>query len=292
MIDFFLRVCYNAYIIYYLSFGSIAAIGSVLLPICMKGREMIYDLQKASIGKRLSAYILDFVIFLMIAVGLAFASSAIFRYDSKVDELEGYYREYEERYGINIEITDAEFEALTAEEKAAYDAAQAEFSVDERVIAVTNLLLNLTLVIVAVSLFFAFLLLEFIIPLLFKNGQTVGKKIFGIGLMRDDGVKVTPVMMFVRSILGKYTVETMVPIFLIVLTFVGGAGIIGLAALVLLLAYDVILFARTKTHSFIHDVLAYTVAVDIQSQMIFETKEEMMAYKNKLHADIVDKSEY
>ena len=84
----------------------------------------------------------------------------------------------------------------------------------------------------------------------------------------------------------------MVPIFLIILTFVGGAGIIGLAALVLLLAYDVILFARTKTHSFIHDVLAYTVAVDIQSQMIFETKEEMMAYKNKLHADIVDKSEY
>jgi hypothetical protein len=94
----------------------------------------------------------------MIAVGLAFACSAILRYDSKVDELEGYYREYEEKYGINIEITDAEFSALTDEEKAAYDAAQAEFSKDERVIAVTNLLLNLTLVIIAISLFLAFLL--------------------------------------------------------------------------------------------------------------------------------------
>jgi hypothetical protein len=98
-------------------------------------------------------------------------------------------------------------------------------------------------------------------------------------------------MMFVRSILGKYTVETMVPIFLIVLTLVGGAGIIGLAALVILLAYNVVLFVRTKNKTFIHDLLAYTVAVDIHSQMIFETKEEMMAYKNKIHADIVDKTE-
>ena len=83
----------------------------------------------------------------------------------------------------------------------------------------------------------------------------------------------------------------MVPVFLIVLTLVGGAGIIGLAALVLLLAYNVVLFVRTKNKTFILDLLAYTVAVDIHSQMLFETKEEMLAYKNKIHADVVDKTE-
>jgi len=27
-------------------------------------------------------------------------------------------------------------------------------------------------------------------PLLFKNGQTLGKKIFGVALMRNDGVRI------------------------------------------------------------------------------------------------------
>ena len=260
---------------------------------------MIYDLQKASLSKRLSAFLFDFVVFLIIAVGAALACSAVIGYDDRLEELDGYcneyYAAYEEKYGVRMELTNAEYLELTDDEKAAYDAAQseleAEMSKDQRITDATVMLFNMTLVITSLSLFVAFLICEFVIPVALKNGQTLGKKIFGIALVRDDCVKVTPVMMFVRSVLGKYTVETMVPIFLIVLTFAGGAGIIGLAALVLLLAYNVVLFVRTKNKTFIHDLLAYTVAVDIHSQMIFETKEEMVAYKNKIHADIVDKTE-
>ena len=260
---------------------------------------MIYDLQKASLSKRLSAFLFDFVILIIIAVGAALTCSAVIGYDDRLSELDGYCQEYysvyEEKYGFGMELTNSEYLELTDEDKARYNAAQdeleAEVAKDERINAITVTLFNMTLIITSLSLFVAFLINEFVLPLVLKNGQTLGKKIFGVALMRDDSVKVTPVMMFVRSILGKYTVETMVPVFLIVLTLVGGAGIIGLAALVLLLAYNVILFVRTKNKTFIHDLLAYTVAVDIHSQMIFETKEEMMAYKNKIHADIVDKTE-
>ena len=60
-------------------------------------------------------------------------------------------------------------------------------------------------------------------------------KIFSIGVMRYDGVRVSPLLMFVRTILGKCTIETLIPLFLIFLLLVGGGGwfsIIGVALIV------------------------------------------------------------
>ncbi len=253
---------------------------------------MIYDLQKANFGKRLSAFILDFIFFLMLVVGSAFVCSAIFGYDARIDELKGYYEEYEDEYEIVIDISEEEYGKLTDEEKARYEDAQKAFEKDERVIAVSNLLMNLRLVITSLSFLASYLVLEFIIPLCLKNGQTVGKKIFGIALMRDDGVRVTPVMLFVRAILGKCTIETMVPLFILILIFMGGAGIFGWLALLMILAFQIVLVTKTRTNSCIHDLLAYTVAVDLESQMIFDSNEEMIAYKNRIHAEEADKKKY
>ena len=55
----------------------------------------------------------------------------------------------------------------------------------------------------------------------------------------------------------------------------------------LILLLQIILMISTHTNSCIHDLLAKTVAVDMQSQLIFETEEEMIAYKNKVHAEKV-----
>ena len=50
---------------------------------------------------------------------------------------------------------------------------------------------------------------------------------------------------------------------------------------------QIILMITTQTNSCIHDVLAKTVAVDMASQMIFDSEEQMIAYKNKVHAEKV-----
>lgn len=257
-----------------------------------EGGNMIYDLQKASFLKRVSAYILDFILLLVLITGFAFMFSAIFGYDKQFGKLENYYLEYEKEYGIVIDITEEEYEKLTEEEKANYEAADAAFSADEEVIATTNLLFNLTLTIGSLSIVLGFLVLEFIVPLFLRNGQTIGKKAFGIGVMRDDGVRVSAPIMFVRSILGKCTVETLVPVCIILLIFVGGAGIMGLIALLLLLGFEIVLLIKTKTNSAIHDLLSYTVTVDLASQMIFDTKEEMIEYKKKIHAESAEKAPY
>jgi hypothetical protein len=48
---------------------------------------MIYDLQKASILKRVSAGLLDFILTLIIATGAFFLLSSIFNYDSMLGNI-------------------------------------------------------------------------------------------------------------------------------------------------------------------------------------------------------------
>ena len=135
--------------------------------------------------------------------------------------------------------------------------------------------------IISLSMLIAFLILEFIVPLIFKNGQTLGKKIFGIAVMRVDGVKIPAFQLFIRAVLGKYTIETMVPLFIIMLFLMGTLGITGPIVILLLIVLQIVVMVVSKTNSPIHDLLAVTVVVDINTQMIFDSTAEMIEYKKK-----------
>jgi len=252
----------------------------------------MHDLQKASFGKRISAYIFDLIMLLILATGFAFLMSAVVGFDGRMAEMEDHYRRYEQEYGVVVDITAEDYDKMSEDERARYDEAGKAFEEDEEVAALNSLITNLIFIIVSVSIFLSYLVWEFIIPVIFKNGQTVGKKIFGLGVMRDDSVKVTPFIIFVRAILGKYTIETMVPLFMLVLIFFAGSGFAGAAALLLLLALQIGLLIKTETNSAIHDMLAYTVVIDLPSQMIFDSKEEMIEYKQRIHAETAQKKDY
>ena len=243
------------------------------------------DLQKASMLKRISAFILDVILLAVAITGFAFFLSAVTGYDSYNEKLDAIYASYEAEYGVKVGISLEEFEALTEEQKAAYEAANEAIAKDEEANHAYGMIVNLTLVITSISILLGYLLLEFVVPLMFK-------KIFGIALMRTDGVKINTVMLFVRTVLGKYTIETMIPVLIIIMTFFGSAGIVGLAVLLLIGVLEIVMLCITKTRSCIHDLLAYTVAVDMQSQMIFESPEALLEYKKKLHADVVADSDY
>jgi hypothetical protein len=55
---------------------------------------------------------------------------------------------------------------------------------------------------------------------------------------------------------------------------------------------QVILMIKTQTNSAIHDVLAKTVVIDVASQMIFESEEDLIAYKEKAHAEKAARQAY
>lgn len=250
----------------------------------------MYDLQKASMWKRISAALLDVILLVIVATGVAFLLSTVLQYDAQTDRLNDLYSGYEQTYGVKLDITSAEYEAMSEADRALYEDAIAALTKDAEVNRVYGLIFNYTLIIISFSILVSYLLLELLVPLILKNGQTVGKKVFGIGVMRQDGVRVPPVLMFARTVLGKCTVETMVPVLIIVMIYFGLTGIIGLAAIGILLVIQLFLLIATRGHTPIHDMLAHTVTVDLSSQMIFDTPEELLAYKQRIHAEEVEAS--
>ncbi len=253
---------------------------------------MIFDLQKASLLKRISAALLDVILLGILVVGLAFFLSVFLGYDSHNAALQEAYRVYEEKYGVSFEMTSEAFENMTGEEEALYFKAYEALTADKEAMYHYNMVLNLSLVIASLSIFLGYILLECIVPALFGNGQTVGKKIFGIGVMRTDGVKVSAPLMFIRTVLGKFTIETMIPVLIIMMIFFYAIGRLGLWILAGILVVQTILLFASRYHALIHDVLAKTVVIDMASQMIFESEAELIAYKNKVHQEQVTKSIY
>ena len=246
---------------------------------------MIFDLQKASMTKRLSAYILDLFIVALRAVGFMAIIYEVVDYDSKAQELQSYYEEYEAKYGIDTQLSSDEIAKLPAADREKYDAASKEFSEDVRIRNVYSILLNLTIVITSIGLLLAYVISDVVLPLILKNGQTVGKKVFNIALMRVDGVKVSPFQLFTRAVLGKFTIETMLPILLIMMMLFGVMGGVALVVVLLLLVTQIVVIAISKTNSAMHDLLSVTVAVDLESQRIFESEAALMEYKQKIAAE-------
>lgn len=253
---------------------------------------MICDLQKASLLKRASAFLLDVILLAVMITGLAFMISSLTGYDSYTKQMDELETEYEQRYGVSFDLSEQAYNELAEADRGKVDEAYAAYSADERVVYVYNMMINLILLTTSLSILCAYLVLELMIPLIFGNGQTVGKKVFGIGLMQTNGVRVSTFSMFVRTVLGKCTIGTLVPAAIIILSILGSAGITGPVVLLLILVLQIGLVAGTKTNSAIHDVLAYTVAVDLASQMIFDSPEALLSYKKKIHAEAAERAEY
>lgn len=250
-------------------------------------RKYMYDLQRADMWKRISAWLFDFIITSIVVVGLAFGMSAIFKYDSHWGALEDGYNKYAAEFGVDLNISSEDYANLSEDELQKYMDAEAAIQSDREINYHYNMVVNLSLLITVFSVLIAHLIVEFAVPLFLGNGQTLGKKIFGVGVMRIDGVKVSPVIMFVRTILGKCTTETLIPIAIVIMLLFNIMDIFGVLCLfgLLLIQAGLLVFTRARTP--IHDVLAHTVTVDMASQMIFDSPEELIAYKKRIHEDEV-----
>lgn len=250
------------------------------------------ELQKASMWKRISAWLLDIILLSIVAVGAGLFLSWVLGYNSYNDALDAGYAQYETQYGVTFEITLEEYNSMTEAERGQYDTAYQAMTADPEVLHNYNMVLNLTLVITALGILLAYLILEFVVPLLFGHGQTLGKKVFGIGLVRNDGVQMNTMQLFVRTVLGKFTVGSMIPVYVLIMLYFNIVGLPGTLLLMALLLTQIIMLAFTRNRIAIHDALAGTVAVDISSQQIFRTTEELIAYTKRIHAERAARQPY
>ena len=246
---------------------------------------MALSLQKASLWKRISAFLFDGILFSVVAVLFAFLLSGLLGYDAYRDTLNRRRETIAQEYSVNLNPTSEEAKAMTEEENQQFLAAYEALGRDAEAVQAYRMTLQLALLIITFSLLIAYLLMEFLIPLLLQNGQTLGKKIFSLGLMRTDGVKIGALALFVRTVLGKYTLETMIPVLILLMMYLGTIGLTGPIVLGLIVIVNAAVMIFTQTNSLLHDLMANTVVIDFPSQMIFDTPEELIAYKERIHAE-------
>lgn len=253
---------------------------------------MTNELQKANLWKRIAAWLFDSILLGIAAVGLGVLLSAVLGYDGYSASVDAAYEKYAQQYGVSFEITLEQYEALSPEQQANYDEAYQALISDGQAMADYNMMLNLTLVILTLAVLLAVLALEWLVPLKLGNGQTLGKKIFSLCLIRSDGVRMNNMQLFTRSILGKYTVETMIPLLIILMIFWGTMGVAGTAILMALFSVQLGCVLFTRNHSAIHDLMAGTVVADYSSQTIFKTTEDLIAYQKRVAADRAARATY
>ncbi len=229
---------------------------------------------------------------MVLAVGVWLLLAPVTGYDRHSKALDETYARYEADYGISFSLTQEEYESLPTEEKAKYDAALDALNSDEEALNSYNKILSLMLLLVSFSLLGGILGMEFLVPLLLKDGQTVGKKIFGLGLVRTDSVRITPLQLFVRTLLGKFTVETMIPVYIVLMLTWGATGTFGTLILGGLLLTQIILYFFNRNHSVLHDLMAGTAVVDMKTQRVFESADELLDYQLKLAAENADRAPY
>lgn len=260
---------------------------------------MSISLQKANFWKRISAYLLDCILTILIASGAALAVSSIVGYDACLSAYntreQAYVQQAEEKYNVKLEMTQEEYNALSQEEKTQYDETKAlaweeinkALLADNECVALRSKISTLIILIVCVSTLIGVFCAYFLIPVFLKNGQTLGKKVFGLAVMRSNCVKISNSVLFIRSIVGLYAMETMFPLFICMMIVARILGIVGIVVLVLFFALQIGVMIATQTNSSIHDLLSDCVVVDFASQQIFETEEALIAYKQELHAQEV-----
>ena len=277
----------------------------------------MFELKRIGIVKRASAWLLDAILLAVLATGFMFVISLISNFDKQQDLADKYTKEWTdfrkeymgsvadyygfvykedgnsytvEKNGEQATLDDVmnmlvksegkfDYGKISAEKTAeAYDA-YLTLTPGEKVNAQRNLVYSLLFMMLSIGILLSRLILEFILPIIFKNGQTVGKKVFGIGLVRTDCVRINTLSLFARTLLGKFTIESMFPILMIFMIFFGGIVLLGTVLLIAFFLMNMILFFATKNRTPIHDLLAGTVAVDIKLQMIYASEDELTEKK-------------
>lgn len=223
------------------------------------------------------------------------------KYDDVFAEIKGIViKNFETENDLTYDISEEDYNALDEETRKKYD------SINGRIDSIGNAknvymkeykyIYSLTPLMVSIGIFLSVLIFEFIIPVALKNGQTIGKKVFGLAVMHTNGVRVRPFSMFVRSILGMYVFEMMVPIYLILMAFFYHvlSGYIAIGVIVAIVILQIAVFAYTfkSTASVLHDLIARTVCVDFSSQMIFDSEEELMEFKKAQQNELAERDEY
>ena len=241
---------------------------------------MTLNIQKANFWKRLSAWLVDTVLVLVLSMSLSLPVLRILDFDyysTRLTAIHTMHKEtVESQFSVDLDISKEDYEKLPEVQKTVYQDAQRALAEalgkDKEYITLRADRMSVVVTDACIVLFASILLAHFVLPLILKNGQTLGKKVFGLAVVRSNCVKVSPTALFLRSIVGLFAIETMAVSFFLMIYPVG------VVAAVLVQVLQIFVMVKTPNNCCIHDLLSDTIVVDFASQRIFETNEEFLEY--------------
>lgn len=123
------------------------------------------------------------------------------------------------------------------------------------------------------AIFIVSILAYFVMPLIFKNGKTVGKLVMGIGLVNKLGYDISIPQLIMRFFFPMVVTTG--------LLIIGGTAFAIGMGLFVLVSYALVIF--TKEHKAIHDYLAGTVAIDAKRSVWFKNANQEAEYTEKIN---------
>lgn len=235
-----------------------------------------YTLNLANPWKRFAAWLLDFILLATLAVGIMWLLSIAFNFTAENAKLYSYY----EQYGVYT-VTDGV--GVFCETDAAYSnecaAKWTNFGNDASAVAQYQKIVTLTFIMLTLGVFIATTIIYLVFPLIFKNGQTIGKKVMGVALLSKDEIQVSTFQVVTRYLLGNFTVMLMLPIMLVLVAIYFNWGLILTIPGIAIELGNLVAIMATKNKQNIPDLIARTIPVDISSQIIAKTPEELSMYK-------------
>ena len=232
------------------------------------------DLQRAENSKRIFAFLTDLILMSILTAGIYLLLSWMLNVDSYSEKYDGIKEEYEQLYNVKFGLSQEEYDKLEQSEKNNYKAAVDAMNSDEEASSAIKKSYSLSIGIFLGGIIVSFVVFGFIVPLILKEGRTAGKRLFGLAVIRSGFTHASPVVIFTRNVIGTGVFEIILPIMIFLSSLMNLTGVFGIILLVIFIAAELIVFAKSSGHRLLHDVLADTVVVDWASQRVFDTPEE------------------
>ena len=128
------------------------------------------------------------------------------------------------------------------------------------------------------------LVLYLMIPLLTKNGATLGKLSLGIGVVSNTGYQAKKRQILFRSIV--FIVEITFSLFIV------GYGLTSLATLLVGCVIMMVVALITKKNQAPHDLAAMTMEIDMKKSVFFENASEEDRYHKRVQNNIEELNKY
>lgn len=238
-------------------------------------------LQKAPFFKRLLALMLDWMFIVIIIFTCVIPMSFLLKVDEYSEKFDQYYSEYEKKYGVDFDLTEEQFNAMTEEELKLYEEAYNALTSDEEANKAHDALFKRMLGSIELAILAGYLVMDVLFPLMLKNGQTLGKRVFGLAVRRTAGEPASMLTILSRTVIGKFTVQTAIPALAVCSILMGSLNLIGILYIVAILVANIVLLI--KKNKALHDVLADTIVVAVPARATCAKKqEESFAHKAKI----------